>query len=898
MLFQTVFAMLMATVASGLRAADFSVVNTNNSGTGSLRQAILDANTTVGADRIVFNIPDVGLQIIRVTNAFPALSDPVEIDGYTQAGSSPNTLTDADNAVRRIELVGIGSLGFHGFILRTSNSVIRGLSMRRFNSAIEIQGSHNLIVGNVLGSDASPTYYTASSEVPGNGRGLTMGSTCCDASNICCNIIGGVRPADRNVIAGNLTNPIRIGDGVEVADTTILGNFIGVDSSGRRPSGGQGSSSISVSMANGLTIGGLEEGARNVMASYWGSIINLYENPDRADILGNYLGVGADGSGALFQPARAVQFSFAGDDIEPVVPANCRIEANRIAHCFIGVDIPDFVDPPPLNSLNPWSVNRITLSKNNFYANTNTIASAGGLAATAPLYLGPYARTNDFWDLDTGANNRQNYPEISSVSFESNTVVIVGALNTGPASSYRVEFFANTVPHPSGFGEGETYLGYTNVTTDANGSASYEFGVSELLPLQPYITATATDSEGNTSMFSRPVHGRSAAAVLFHLQPTPASTLPYANVSLVADATGAEPLVFQWRRNGIDIPNATNLALTLSNIVWDHRGSYTLVASNAFGAVESLPAEVSVIPHPTIHVQPTNAIVFPGTNVTFTVLAGGMQPIAYQWRRDGVAVSGATSASLFLPNVDWPLRGEYTVVLSNAFGVTESEPAGLFVKIRPGIAQQPISQNVVTGGTVTLSVAISNSATLPLTYLWRSNSTIVLNDVSMSYHSFLTLSNVQASAGYTAQVTNIFGPPGVLSARANLTVLADADHDGLPDVFEDAYQFDRNNPADATLDSDGDGLSNAQEYTAGTDPQDALNRLRLDRIGADNEGALLEFAAKSNKTYSLQFRELLGTGGWMALTNLPARSTNALERVTDGVRSSRRFYRLVTPNQN
>ena len=161
----------------------------------------------------------------------------------------------------------------------------------------------------------------------------------------------------------------------------------------------------------------------------------------------------------------------------------------------------------------------------------------------------------------------------------------------------------------------------------------------------------------------------------------------------------------------------------------------------------------------------------------------------------------------------------------------------------------------MTGGTVTLSVGISNSATLPLTYLWRSNSTIVLNDVSLRYHSFLTISNVQTSVGYTVQVTNIFGPPGVISPRANLTVLTDADHDGLPDAFEDAYQFDRNNPADATLDSDGDGLSNAQEYTAGTDPQDTLNRLRVDRIDADGGGAVLEFAAKSNKTYTVQRSE-------------------------------------------
>jgi hypothetical protein len=71
----------------------------------------------------------------------------------------------------------------------------------------------------------------------------------------------------------------------------------------------------------------------------------------------------------------------------------------------------------------------------------------------------------------------------------------------------------------------------------------------------------------------------------------------------------------------------------------------------------------------------------------------------------------------------------------------------------------------------------------------------------------------------------------------------------------------------------------------------------VDRIDADGAVALLEFSVRSNKTYTVQFRDSLGGAGWLALTNLPARTSNTVERITDPRPGSHRFYRLVTPNQ-
>src|SRR6266436_9118043 len=91
---------------ASLFSTTFTVTNTNDSGAGSLRQAILDANNNPGLDTIAFNIPGPGVRTISPTSALPTVTDPVIIDGYTQPGASPNTLASGDNAVLKIVLDG------------------------------------------------------------------------------------------------------------------------------------------------------------------------------------------------------------------------------------------------------------------------------------------------------------------------------------------------------------------------------------------------------------------------------------------------------------------------------------------------------------------------------------------------------------------------------------------------------------------------------------------------------------------------------------------------------------------------------------------------------------------------------------------------------------------------
>src|SRR5262249_46284447 len=100
---------------------------------------------------------------------------------------------------------------------------------------------------------------------------------------------------------------------------------------------------------------------------------------------------------------------------------------------------------------------------------------------------------------------------LSSVITTANTTIIVGALKSTPNTAITIRFFASAQPDPSGFGEGQTYLGAMMVTTDAGGIADINNGPlgGVVLPAgEPYVTATATDPNGNTSEFSQAINPR------------------------------------------------------------------------------------------------------------------------------------------------------------------------------------------------------------------------------------------------------------------------------------------------------------------------------------------------------------------------------------------------------
>jgi len=166
-------------------------------------------------------------------------------------------------------------------------------------------------------------------------------------------------------------------------------------------------------------------------------------------------------------------------------------------------------------------------------------------------------------------------------------------------------------------------------------------------------------------------------------QPTDQTVSEGQTARFTVTATGTEPLRYQWMKNGVDIPLATNASYTTPPTTMADNGAiYSVLVGNDGGTVTSDNARLTVnraVP-PSITTQPADATVRVGWKARFTVTATGTTPLAYQWRKNGVNISGATNASYTTPPTTMADNGaRYSVVVSNVAGSVTSRNAILTV---------------------------------------------------------------------------------------------------------------------------------------------------------------------------------------------------------------------------
>ncbi len=540
-------AILIFVLPAALGAATFTVVNAADSGAGSLRQAILDANGSAGLDTIAFAIPGGGVHTMSPASALPTITDPVVIDGYMQPGASANTLPGGEDAVLLIELDGSAAGNSKGLVLEAGagGSTVRGLVVNRFGSTgIELHSDGNVVEGNFVGTD--PTGISA---LP-NGNGGVFALFGGTGSN---NTIGGTTPAARNVISGNT------GPGVSVAfsGNHVEGNFIGVDATGAAALG-NGDRGVSVN-GSGNTVGGPTAAARNVISGnnrgvqFDGSAHVLQSNYIGTDVTGTIAlpnqneGVNVNGAtGVLIGGPATPAGSPPGNVISANVghgldlfanPAGTIVQGNVIGADPSG-DIPlgNSLDGIAITGTNNV-VGGIAAGEGNVIADNGTDTGSGVEVADGPFTgnairgnilfgnarLGIDLRQpgdgtggvspNDPLDADTGGNDLQNFPIIRSVT-NGATTHVTGKLDSTPSTTFDLDFYANTVcsNFPREFLQAGSWLGTSPVTTDASGHADIDVTLPVPTSAGARIAATATDPSGNTSELSQ--------RILFSVTPT------------------------------------------------------------------------------------------------------------------------------------------------------------------------------------------------------------------------------------------------------------------------------------------------------------------------------------------------------------------------------------------
>jgi hypothetical protein len=620
-----------------------TVTSPADSGPGTLRQALMDANDSPDQNVVFFAIPGSGPFTIHLQSALPEITSPLILDGWTQNGSNGPPVVEVDGST--------SSNVIDGLVIRSGPSTIRGLALHGFATGIRLMDASNVVEGVFIGTDLTGT------NAPGNsGNGIYITTPW--------NVIGGTNPGTANIISGNGGNGVQLA-GPNASFNVIEGNFIGVAGDGvsSLPNAGQGIDLTDQAYHN--MIGGTLSGGDNV--------------------------IGFNGSnGVALELSAGSRNSIFGNDI--------------FSNGLLGIDL----------------------------GNDGVTTNHGAFA-------------------EEGPNGFQNYPVLTDAVSDGGTTTISGTLTSAPGI-YTLEFFLNDMADPSGFGEGQLFLGSASILVRSSGTQSFTVSFQVTATFTQFVTATATDVGGNTSEFSQAHQVRTPPV----LGAQPASTnAPIGSaVTLCASASGTPPLVYQWRLNGINIAGATNSCYTIPTANVGQGGIYTVLVGNGVGALATIPADLT-LPLPTVQGSDyfSNAVALAGlsglvsgqnSNATFEVgeplHAGkvGGKSVWYSWTAPVTGVAsfttlGSTFDTLlaiytgtnvaFLTPIDSDVDGgpDYTAkTLFNAINKQQyfiaidgfAGQSGEFdlswseqdtPHLLPAITLEPVSQTVAPGSNVTFT---------------------------------------------------------------------------------------------------------------------------------------------------------------------------------------------------
>jgi len=363
----------------------------------------------------------------------------------------------------------------------------------------------------------------------------------------------------------------------------------------------------------------------------------------------------------------------------------------------------------------------------------------------------------------------------------------------------------------------------------------------------------------------------SSTAPAISSQPASKTVTVGQTASFSVTATGTAPLSYQWQRNGAAISGAiSSTYTTLATTSTDNGALFAVVVSNSIGKVTSNSATLTVSGAPVITSQPASKTVTAGQTATFAVTATGGTPLAYQWRKNGAAITGATSTSYTTPAETTADNGaQFSVLVSNTAGSATSSGATLTVNASTVVLNaSPASLSfgsISTGATSTLGVTLINSG----------NASITISGLSTTGAGF-SASNVSSGTvlapGQSAALNVTFAPTSTGGVAGSVTVASNA----------------TNSPA--TISMSGTGVQS--NFTTWVSPS-------LNRVGqTDAPGTLSSIALSGARGETVDTQVVVhGSAGGLTNVNVTATALTGPNGVTipaSSVTLYREYYLAVT----
>lgn len=308
---------------------------------------------------------------------------------------------------------------------------------------------------------------------------------------------------------------------------------------------------------------------------------------------------------------------------------------------------------------------------------------------------------------------------------------------------------------------GATSATYTITSAALSDAGSYDVVVSNSVGSAPSLSALVR------------VTPAPLEPVSITSSPQPQTVDQGREVTFSVAATGGGVLAYQWRKDGVAISGATASSYQIIAAQPSHAGSYTVAISNAESSVVSLSAALQVTPTPVAPVSivsnPKALTVDEGAQAIFSVAAQGGGPIRFQWRKNGLNLSGQTSATLTIRSVALDDRGTYDVIVSNSVSTRTSQGAVLQVTPTPvvpvSITSNPQNVSVKEGESATFSVGANGDG--PLSYQWRKDGVNIAGATSSSFT--LNAAALQHRGSYDVIVSNSAGSKTSLAALLQVT---------------------------------------------------------------------------------------------------------------------------------